>query len=193
MEDSVFKTVSLNGFGCGYVFRGSPWASSYEDLRQRPTCVPTADKGPYLEEAKALLEEAGYGDGLDLSITYSVEGHYAVWGPLIAQLLSEQGINVEQKPREGPVAIQSIQDGNFDLAVSYAVFPFGDPSSYMRAWYGCGSTENYGGFCSEEVDALLDKIDNELDASKRKEYVNELDLLLEEQVPFRYRRMGRVR
>ncbi len=184
MEDSVFKTVSLNGFGCGYVFRWSPWASSYEDLRDRPTCVPTAEKGPYLEEAKALLEEAGYGDGLDLSITYSVEGHYAVWGPLIAQLLSEQGINVEQKPREGPVAIQSIQDGNFDLAVSYAVFPFGDPSSYMRAWYGCGSTENYGGFCSEEVDTLLDKIDNELDATKRKEYVDELDLLLEEQVPF---------
>ena len=184
MEDSVFKTVSLNGFGCGYVFRWSPWASSYEDLRKRPTCVPTAEKGPYLEEAKALLEEAGYGDGLDLSIKYANTDHYAVWGPVIAQLLTEQGINIKQSPLDGPVAIQSIQDGNFDLAVSYAVFPFGDPSSYMRAWYGCGSTENYGGFCDAGVDALLDKIDSELDTTKRKEYVTELDALLEEKVPF---------
>ena len=184
MEDSVFKTVSLNGFGCGYVFRWSPWASSYEDLRKRPSCVPTAEKGPYLEEARQLLEEAGYGEGLHLSFTYPNVAHYAVWGPVIAQLLGEQGINVEQKPLDVPVAVQSIQDGNFDLATSWAVFPFGDPSSYMRAWYGCGSTENYGGFCNEEVDALLDKIDSELDASKRKEYVHQLDLLLEEQVPF---------
>ena len=137
-----------------------------------------------MEEAKALLEEAGYGDGLDISIKYSVEGHYAVWGPLIAQMLSEQGINVEQIPLDGPVAIQSIQDGNFELATSYAVFPFGDPSSYIRAWYSCGATENYGGFCNEDVDALIDKIDGELDPVKRKEYVHELDLLLEEQVPF---------
>ena len=184
MEDSVFKTVSFNGFGCGYVFRWSPWASPYDDLRARNTCVATADKGPYFEEAQRLLEEAGYGDGLDLSIKYSTQGHYAVWGPLIAQMLGEQGINVEQIPLDGPVAIQSIQDGNFDLAVSYAVFPFGDPSAYMRAWYGCGSTENYGGFCNDDVDALLDKIDSELDTVKRKGYVTELDLLLEEQVPF---------
>ena len=184
MEDSVFKTVSFNGFGCGYVFRWSPWASPYDDLRARDTCVATADKGPYFEEAQRLLEEAGYGDGLDLSIKYSTQGHYAVWGPLIAQMLGEQGINVEQIPLDGPVAIQSIQDGNFDLAVSYAVFPFGDPSAYMRAWYGCGSTENYGGFCNDDVDTLLDNIDSELDTVKRKGYVTELDLLLEEQVPF---------
>lgn len=184
MEDSVFKTVSFNGFGCGYVFRWSSWASPYDDLRARDTCVATADKGPYLQDAQRLLEEAGYGDGLDLSIKYSTSDHYAVWGPLIAQMLGEQGINIEQIPLDGPVAIQSIQDGNFDLAVSYAVFPFGDPSAYMRAWYGCGSTENYGGFCNDDVDALLDKIDSELDTVKRKGYVTELDLLLEEQVPF---------
>ncbi len=184
MEDSVFKTVSFNGFGCGYIFRWSPWAAPYEELRNRPGCVPTADKQADLNAAKALLEEAGYGDGFDITIKYSTSGHYAVWGPLIAQMLGEQGINVEQIPLDGPVAIQSIQDGNFDLAISYAVFPFGDPSSYARAWYGCGSTENYGGFCDENVDSLLDNIDSELEPAKRKEYVRELDLLLEERVPF---------
>ena len=45
MEDSVFKTVSLNGFGCGYIFRWSPWASSYEDLRKRPDLCPHCRKG----------------------------------------------------------------------------------------------------------------------------------------------------
>jgi len=185
MEDSVFKTVSFNGFGCGYVYRWSPWAASYEDLKARSSCRPASEAGSDIAEAKELMAAAGYADGFDIEFKYSSEGHYAVWGPIISQMLNDHlGINVKQTPLEGAVAIQSIQDGNFEISTSYAVFPFADPSAYMRAWYGCGSQENYGGFCDQEVDALLDKIDSELDTDTRKGLVTELDLLLHERVPF---------
>ena len=179
------KDISPMSPGFGFIFKFSEFAASEDELRMRQGNAATADKGPEIELAKQILADAGYGDGIkDLRIRYTNGAYSQVWGPMVAQMAGDIGIEMEQVPSEYPIWIETTEAGDFDLSVGPVVFPFGDPSSYLRTWYGCDGPTNFGKFCDEEVDALIDRIDSELDPVVRKKLVTEIDLLLEERVPF---------
>jgi peptide/nickel transport system substrate-binding protein len=179
------KDISPMSPGFGFIFKFSEFAASEEELRMRQGNATTTEKGPEIELAKQILEDAGYADGIKgLRIRYTNNAYSQVWGPMVAQMIGDIGIEVEQVPSEYPIWIETTESGDYDISVGPVAFPFGDPSSYLRTWYGCDGPTNFGKFCDEEVDSLIDQIDSELDPVARKKLVTEVDLLLEERVPF---------
>jgi peptide/nickel transport system substrate-binding protein len=50
-----------------------------------------------------------------------------------------------------------------------------DPDQNLYLAYGCGGDLNYNGYCSPEVDKLIDRQSREADAEKRKQLVWEIE------------------
>jgi peptide/nickel transport system substrate-binding protein len=55
-----------------------------------------------------------------------------------------------------------------------------DPDQNLHLLYGCGAELNYNGYCSPEVDKLIDRQSSEADHEKRKQLVWEIERNLAE-------------
>ena len=55
-----------------------------------------------------------------------------------------------------------------------------DPDQNLHLLYGCGAELNYNGYCSPEVDKLIEQQSAEADQEKRKRLVWEIDKKLQE-------------
>jgi hypothetical protein len=58
-----------------------------------------------------------------------------------------------------------------------------DPDQNLQLLYGCGAELNYNGYCSPEVDKLIDRQSSEADQEKRKQLVWEIERKLAEDGP----------
>jgi peptide/nickel transport system substrate-binding protein len=56
-----------------------------------------------------------------------------------------------------------------------------DPDQNLQLLYGCGGELNYNGYCSPEVDKLIDQQSSEADQEKRKQLVWEIERKLAEE------------
>ena len=70
-----------------------------------------------------------------------------------------------------------------DYIVGITGAPSGpDPDQILRLLYGCGGELNYNGYCSPEVDQLIDRQSSEADPEKRKQLVWQIERKLAEDV-----------
>jgi len=69
-----------------------------------------------------------------------------------------------------------------DYALAFTVTETGldDPDQMFYENYSCGSERNYTGYCSAEVDQLIDRQSSEPNAAKRKQIVWEIERKLAE-------------
>jgi len=110
-----------------------------------------------LEKAKALLEEAGYPDGLEFELKTSTA--YAPYVPttqVIQSNLKKIGVEAEIIPLEWGAYIKDIT--NFDTWVAcFHSFPSytADPDAYLYRWFHSQGAWNIG-FSDPVVDELLD-------------------------------------
>lgn len=114
-----------------------------------------------IEKAKQLMEEAGYGDGCDLTLMYNSE--YLSTFPDIAVLLQSQlaeiGINLEITPLNQSAATDAAIAGTYGDIFMNANGCFNDPFSwydYLMSEKAIGST-NCSFWSSDKVDELLVK------------------------------------
>lgn len=129
-----------------------------------------------LDKAKALMAEAGFGDGMDLTVDY-------IPGPNeqqknIAEYLKSQlkkiGINIEVRAApDFPTWAGRVGGHDFELSMDI-VFNWGDPVIGVHRTYLCSNIRkgviwsNTQQYCNESVDAILEKAAVELDTDKRK-------------------------
>lgn len=138
-----------------------------------------------IEEAKALLAEAGYPDGFDCNIV--VNGDVRTRSATILQAqLAEVGINVTIDTYEWGAMLDflsSAQHEMFILGWSNGSFD-ADGSTYQLFHSAeCGPT-NRAWLQDEEVDSLIEAAQKELDNDKRNEYYKELQFKLKELCPW---------
>jgi peptide/nickel transport system substrate-binding protein len=70
-----------------------------------------------------------------------------------------------------------------DFIVGLTGAPSGpDPDQVLHLLYGCGGELNYNGYCSPEVDQLIDRQSLEADQDKRKQLVWQIERRLAEDV-----------
>lgn len=141
-----------------------------------------------LDKARALLAEAGYGDGLKLTLDYGWAGIRAQAEYLKPQL-KKIGIDltVRSSP-DFPTWAKRISNHDFDLTWD-VLFNWGDPiigvhrsylSSNIRKGVIWSNTQQYE---NSKVDAILEQAGQELDFEKRKALYSEFQKLVAKDVP----------
>jgi peptide/nickel transport system substrate-binding protein len=143
------------------------------------------DVKPAVQEARRLMKEAGYGNGIrNLDFVVRDIATFKLWAVAIQAMLKEH-INIDTNLRvvQTSVWFDEAQAGNFDLAISAIVSSLMDPSDMFSAWYGKGGPQNYGGWTNEPFHALAAQIEKELDTNKRKAMVRQAEDMLEKDPP----------
>lgn len=137
------------------------------------------------EKAKELLKEAGYENGFDirLSLPKNYQLHVDA-GQVIADQLSKIGINAKIELIEWGTWLSEVYGAhNFDMTVVGHTGRL-DSYAFLSRYYS--DSNDYISLKSGEVDELLDKALQELDAEKRKEIYKEIQVILANKLPAIY-------
>jgi peptide/nickel transport system substrate-binding protein len=137
------------------------------------------------EQARALLAEAGYPDGLDLPIQVSL--------PLdvqTAEILAEQwkqiGVNLQiERIADFNQQLDNYINVKHQLSIVTLVWQ-PDPHSDVYQIYHSTSSINLGKFADSELDALLDAGKSELDIDKRIKIYKDVQRLMADQAYMLY-------
>lgn len=144
-----------------------------------------------LEKAQALMAEAGYADGMDLTIDYipgPKEQQQSVAEYMKSQL-GKIGINVTVRAApDFPTWAGRVGGHDFEMTMD-VVFNWGDPVIGVHRTYLCDNIRqgviwsNTQSYCNEEVDQLLNAAAVELDQDKRKAMYSEFQKIIAQDVP----------
>jgi ABC-type transport system substrate-binding protein len=143
------------------------------------------DIKPAVQEARKLMQAAGYGQGLkNLDFCVRDIPTFKLWAVAIQAMLKEH-LNIECNLRvvQTSVWFDEAQAGNFDLAISAIVSSLMDPSDIFSAWYGKGGPQNYSRWTNAAFHDLASQVDRELDDNRRKTLVRKAEDILESDPP----------
>lgn len=171
-EIAIVKTVG------GVAFPGHPLAATKAELEQIAGYWPDIAKSR--AEAKKLLQEAG----VDLSKTYvlnnrGVDQPYTIVGTWLIDQWKQVGLNFEQRVQPtGPFydTLRSKRDFavSLDFNCQSVVNPLLDISKFLSKDI---SDSQYGGYTDREVDDLFNKMNQEGDPAKQREYMRKFEKL----------------
>ena len=167
----------------GFVYPFHEFSTPRAELEKR--LGYQADVTPAVQEARRLMREAGYGQGIKgLDFVVRDIATFKLWAVAIQAMLKEH-INVETNLRvvQTSVWFDEAAAGNFDLAISAIVSTLMDPSDYFSAWYGKDGPQNYSRWTNPAFHDLANQIERELDDVKRKALVRKAEDILEQDPP----------
>ena len=163
-------------------------AARFDAATVNQTAIPTdsfwsTDYAPFEhdpERARQLLEEAGVSD-LSMGLMVTDEFPETVTAAeVIASQLSEVGIDVEIQSETFATWLDRQGNGDFDA------FMLGwlgnlDPFGYYHSQHICEGSNNYQGYCNEQVDELLNQAANEPDQDTRKQlYSDAVEMIVDD-------------
>jgi peptide/nickel transport system substrate-binding protein len=134
---------------------------------------PVAPADP--ERAKALVAESGLGTP-KLTMILNNEPQHLRAGQVVQSMLREAGIEVELQPVAGGVGNGLMAEGNFQAFLGFWSGR-ADPDANAYTYLGCKGAQNFGKYCSDEVEKLLAAAAADSDVAKRTElYAQAADL-----------------
>ena len=142
-----------------------------------------------LEKAKELLAEAGYADGLSITLSTDTRKEYNDVCVIIQQQLAKAGINVTLDTTEWAVFLDKTYQGDTQLFMLGYGCTTPDPDTVIYPCFHSANKGPQGGMAyleDAEVDALIDATRAELDPVKRGEIYEELQVRLAELKPWVY-------
>ncbi len=144
-----------------------------------------------LDKANALMEEAGYGDGMELTIDFipgPKEQQQSVAEYMKSQL-KKIGIDVTVRAApDFPTWAGRVGGHDFELTMD-VVFNWGDPVIGVHRTYLCSNIRqgviwsNTQQYCNEKVDELLNAAAVETDQGKRKELYAQFQQIVAQDLP----------
>jgi peptide/nickel transport system substrate-binding protein len=165
----------------GLMRPGSEWAMPEAELQQLPGFWKDAEKSR--AEAKRLLAEAGYPNGLKVVLkNRNVKLPYQDFAVFLIQEWKKIGIEAENRPLETASWFSDGQDtGNFELIIAPTVEFMDDPDQFLGR-YVTKSTQNWGRFSNPGVDDLFSRQARAIDHTERKKLIIQLQKLVLENV-----------
>jgi peptide/nickel transport system substrate-binding protein len=190
---AVSRQTQITGFRAvwepAFVTRWVPFASPYTNSAAHILTLPgyRADKTEDIAEAKRLMAEAGYADGFKTEITtWNGAPTAEIATPLFVNMLKE-ALNIDAKilviERFTDAAI--LQAGDYQMNRGYMLAgSVLDPYLMWKSHIGTGGSQNVSNYSNPEFDALLAKLESELDPAVRQDLVNQGMDMLDENPPF---------
>jgi peptide/nickel transport system substrate-binding protein len=148
--------------GLGVTARDTPIGPGYGAFYLE-TPEPMRD----VEGAKALLAEAGYADGLNITLTAQQISPVPAFATIWKEQMAEIGVNVEIE--QVPSDMYYGAD-NLWLEADFAITDWGSrpyPQPYLDLAYTCTAKWNESHWCDEELDKLAAQAANEMDPEQR--------------------------
>lgn len=165
-------------YGFGAIGQDTPIGPLYAAYYAEDLTAPGHDPAA----ARDLLAQAGYEDGLDMTLYVpNAPGRPALAEVLAAQW-AEAGINVEIEVQEEAV----YYGDNGWLEVDLGITPWGSrpvPQLYLDLAYQCDAVWNEAHYCNEELDALIETAGSTLDEAERTDAYREIQRILIEEGP----------
>lgn len=157
------------------------------------TLVGPAYADYYLDEsvpydpakAKALLAEAGYGDGLKVRLVAQTQDPVPAIATAWQAQMKEIGVDVEIQ--QVPVDVYYAEEGEDNwYQADFSIVDYGTraaPITYFQLALASTAPWNYSRWKNAEFDQLVQQIKTELDPAKRAELYKQAQRLLQDEVP----------
>jgi len=163
---------------------GDTYATAPEAIAEMPGY--REDKTADLEEAKKLMAEAGFADGIQGIEMLAAAGPQAeLLAPAFQDMLA-RSLNIQTEIRiiERAQLTEEEKAGNFTVVVDTYGHGISDISPRANLWWRTDGSQNWSGYSNPEFDALLDQIDVEIDPATRQDLINQAMDLLDQDAPW---------
>jgi len=177
-REAIVKAVlrDVGGSPANSPFNKSSWAYSEES---------DAYPARSVEEAKALLEEAGEPNGFSFTLKLDPSPTSQQLGQVIQNSLKPAGIEVKLEQEEFGALLDDSTNGNYQalfLGWSGRI----DPDLNIYDFTVTNGDFNDSGYSNPEVDKLLNEARTTSDRDRRKELYGQVMQILHEDVPYIY-------
>ena len=174
-REAIFKLVQQ---GYGAVGRDSPIGPLYTQYYTEDTPIPPRD----VQQAKALLAQAGYPNGLKLDMHVPDTGNRPNLAAVLKSQWAEAGIDVNVI-----VEPESVYYGdNGWLSVDLGITGWGSrpyPQFYLDTMLECGAKWNEAHWCDPEFDKLAKTAGTTMDEQTRVQAYHDIQKILIERGP----------
>ncbi len=165
-------------FGFGAVGRDSPFSPVFARYYSEDTPLPARDP----EAARALLAEAGYPDGLEMTLYVPNLADRVALAQALAAQWEEAGIRITIEPQEEAVYYAE----NGWLEVDLAITPWGPrpvPQVFLDLYLKSDAAWNEAHWSDEEIDQLIALAGSTLDEDERNRAYHDIQRIMIERGP----------
>ena len=183
LADCIDYDSLVSILGSGVTVAGAPYPASapygYDDL----------DKQTYKpDEAKSLLEQAGYkdsdGDGivdkdgknLSLKITYSM-GDYTTMLEAVQSMAKEAGIDIQLNLADDITESEKNKDYDI-LCTNWQCLSTGDPQWFLDQLYKTDGSDNSMNYSNTDLDQIISELSNTFDTDGRQKLTIDAEKIL---------------
>ena len=143
------------------------------------------DREQDIEQAKALLAEAGYPDGIEIVLALPDGDFRTGFAQVYKEMAAEAGITVNINILPSTAFNDQWMQWPFSVSGWNGRVP---ATANINLALRCGADWNESYYCNEELDALLDEADGTVDIEKRSELYCQIQTIMQEDsgyiVPF---------
>ena len=130
-----------------------------------------------IEQAIALLAEAGYADGIELELAVPDGDHRTSFAQVYKEMAAPAGITVNINLLPSSAFFDRWMEWPFAVSGLNGRVP---ATANMNLALRCGGDWNESHYCNEELDALLDEAEATLDVGKRRDVYCRIQTLMQE-------------
>ncbi len=174
-RQAIFDRIQ---FGYGAVGRDSPIGPVFPKYYSEDTPLPARDPAA----AKQLLADAGYPDGLEMTLYVPNLPDRVALAEALAAQWAEAGIRISIEPQEEAVYYAD----NGWLEVDLGITPWGarpTPQVYLDLYLRCDAQWNESHWCDEEMEQLIEQAGATMDEAARTEAYHEIQRIMIERGP----------
>jgi peptide/nickel transport system substrate-binding protein len=161
---------------------GGLWAMPKEMLETIPGYGPDVNAGR--EEARKLMQKAGYGPDKHLQVKVSTRNIPVYTQPAVILIDQLKSIYIDGELENVETAnwFSKVARKDYTLGLNLTGNAVDDPDQSFYENYSCNSERNYTNYCNKDIEKLFDQQSQEIDVAKRKKLVWEIDKKLQEDV-----------
>lgn len=133
--------------------------------------------------ANALLAEAGFPDGLTVTLSYNTNEILKRVMVAVAAMWRQIGVRTQLENSEAKVVIANMRNGNFEIGRYLWLAETSDAFSFVERIHSAAGPLNHARYSNPQFDALLDQAQLTSDLSVRADLIRKAEAMALEDMP----------